>query len=975
MYLLYTIFFPFTVQMISSQPNNAHKIMRVFQIDLNPVSQRQTSPFALFNGMPQRRNVILQFEGGSVSVDRNVPHSDNSKFSRSSRTITIQGPQGIRRHVSVKTNDPIQGPQTIHRQVFLQPNTPSGGIILDILPDASVNIRRPSSNINTATTKTRMRPNPQSLHKKVPQIKNTKGLRNISGNRRNIDKPRKKSPKRHNKNRNGKSKNNTQVRSGHMKVENKSNNRQSKDTFQNDPQHHFLRQNVRNIESSHPQQSGMFAIHPDTGNTRASDSVYNPSDMFFMGPQVDSFNPFEPGMLQFADGDMEHGPFMLHSNPHFMHPQTDSRMHQNSASLPDHLRNNPPPNGPQTNVDRQQRIQENNHNFMDMLIRHKLMDAMEEMRHVSRFSKPLLGNPRDAVFVSAPDKTANIFPPDKNSRKEMQSKSGNTGHIANGNGIASQAGINTEKGKSNSKDKKVISFHPSSSSLSDTTMVQPEQKDSMIIPFIQIKSKPLQKQSKKHDSRGVPNDIVPRKNEKSAQTSKLKDSSTGNVNNERVTDKSLLSMLSGEMAHPQFTRGTPPPQFTEELINQHIMEGMFNQHFMGDAFNPFFGETTSNEPLLTGQTGQNHQFSEVPVGNMNTQPVDGFGMPVFNDGFQNPGMDWNIAPNREQAQNLSPHTSSSSGKQFNTIGSQQDNNNPGNVRNGLPIIEPQQLAPSRLGFTDPVGGVNQAPLLTPSEIVENANVNFQQNQKQNSPFGQDGSNIMQLSSMPTGPESGLFMDNPNISPNHLEIVSGNVVDIPLNQDTLINQNNQNMFNGPLEPMILPNDKNILNKQFDTINQQLPVKSKSKGKSNNSQSPTKSEVIDQHNIITIQSDRIETNGQSTSTLTSKQSAKDSNISNNINEKNKETMLQPVISETSKSVQETGKLEQKSKDTKQNKKKKDKKKRKKSSSKRRRKSKKKSKSKRKKSKKSNKKSSKKRESKQSNSTNENKTNPVN
>jgi hypothetical protein len=59
---------------------------------------------------------------------------------------------------------------------------------------------------------------------------------------------------------------------------------------------------------------------------------------------------------------------------------------------------------------------------------------------------------------------------------------------------------------------------------------------------------------------------------------------------------------SGEMAHPQFTRGTPPPQFTEELINQHIMEGMFNQHFMGDAFNPYFGDTMSNQPLLTGQT-------------------------------------------------------------------------------------------------------------------------------------------------------------------------------------------------------------------------------------------------------------------------------------------------------------------------------------------------------------------------------------
>jgi hypothetical protein len=132
-------------------------------------------------------------------------------------------------------------------------------------------------------------------------------------------------------------------------------------------------------------------------------------------------------------------------------------------------------------------------------------------------------------------------------------------------------------------------------------------------------------------SRGVPNDIVPRKNDKSAKTSKLKDSSTGNVNNERITDKSRLSILSGEMAHPQFTRGTPPPQFTEELINQHIMEGMFNQHFMGDAFNPYFGDTMSNQPLLTGQTGQNHQFFEAPVENMNTQPVDGFGMPAFTD--------------------------------------------------------------------------------------------------------------------------------------------------------------------------------------------------------------------------------------------------------------------------------------------------------------------------------------------------------
>jgi hypothetical protein len=229
--------------------------------------------------------------------------------------------------------------------------------------------------------------------------------------------------------------------------------------------------------------------------------------------------------------------------------------------------------------------------------------------------------------------------------------------------------------------------------------------------------------------------------------------------------------------------------------------------------------------------------------------------------------------------------------------------------------------------------------------------------------------------MPTGPESGLFMDNPNVSPNQLEIVSGNVVDIPLNQDILINQNNQNRFSGPEEPMILPNDKKIPNKQFDAINQQLLAESKSKGESNNGQSPTKSEVIDKHNVITIQSDKIETNGQSTSTLTSKQSGIDSNISYNVNGKNKEAMVQPVLSETSKSVHETGKLERKSKDIKQNTKKKDKKKKKKSSSKRRRKSKKKSKSKRKKSKKSSKKSSKKQKSKQNKSTNENKTNPVN
>lgn len=957
--------------------------MRVFQIDLNPVSQRQTSPFGLFNGMPQRRNVILQFEGGSVSVDRNVPHSANSKFSRPSRTITIQGPQGIRSHVSVKTNDPIQGQQIIHRQVSLQPNNPSGGIILDILPDATVNIRRPSSSINTGTNKKRIRPNPQSLHKKVPQIKKSKELRNVSGNQRNTDKSIKKSPKIRSENRNGKSKNNAQVWSGRMKVKNKRNNRQSKDTFQNYPKHHFLRQNVRKIESSHPQQTGMFNIHPDTGHTRTGDSVYNPSDMFFMGPQVDAFNPFAPDMLQFADGDMEPGQFMLHSNPHFMHPQTDSGMYQNSATLPDHLRNNAQPHGPQTNVNRQQPTQHNDPNFMDMLIQQKLMDAMEEMRHVSRFSKPLLGNPRDAVFVGVPDKTVNTYPADRNSRKETQSKYGNTGHIANGNGIASQAGKNTEKGKSNSKNKRVISFHPSPSSLSDTTMAKPEQKDSMIIPFIHMKSKPLQMQSKTHDSRGVPNDIVPRNNDKTAKTSKLKDSSTGNVNNERITDKPLLSILNGKMAHPQFTRGTPPPQYTEELINQHIMEGMFNQHFMGDAFNPYFDDTTSNQPLLTGQTGQNHQFYEAPVGNMNTQPVNGFGMPAFTDVFQNPQMDWNVAPNREHPTNPSEHTSSSSGKNFITVGSHQDNNNPGNVRNGLPISQPKQWTPSTQDFTGPVGGVNPAQLLTPSEIVENANVNFQQNQRQrqNGQFEQGGSNIMQISSMPTGPESGLFMDNPNVSPNQLEIVSGNVVDIPLNQDTVINQNNQNMFNGPEDPMISLSDKDIPNKQFDAINQQLPAKSKSKGESNNRLSPTKSEVIDKHNIVTIQSDKIETNGQSTSTLTSKQSGIDSNISNNVNGKNKEAMVQPVLSETSKSVHETGKLEQKSKDIKQNTKKKDKKKskkkskKKKSSSKRKRKSKKKSRSKQKKSKKSSKKPSKKQKSKQSKSTNENKTNPVN
>jgi hypothetical protein len=131
----------------------------------------------------------------------------------------------------------------------------------------SLNIRRPSSNINTDTNKKRIRPNPQFVHKKVPQIKKSKGLKNVSGNRRNTDKSIKKSPKR----RNGKSKHITQVRSGRMKVKNKRNNRQNKDTFQNDPRHHFLRQNVRKIESSHPQWNGMFEVHPDTGHTRESD--------------------------------------------------------------------------------------------------------------------------------------------------------------------------------------------------------------------------------------------------------------------------------------------------------------------------------------------------------------------------------------------------------------------------------------------------------------------------------------------------------------------------------------------------------------------------------------------------------------------------------------------------------------------------------------------------------------------------------
>jgi hypothetical protein len=43
-----------------------------------------------------------------------------------------------------------------------------------------------------------------------------------------------------------------------------------------------------------------------------------------------------------------------------------------------------------------------------------------------------------------------------------------------------------------------------------------------------------------------------------------------------------------------------------------------------------------------------------------------------------------------------------------------------------------------------------------------------QRQRQNGQFEQGGSNIMQISSMPTGPESGMFMDNPNVSPNQVE---------------------------------------------------------------------------------------------------------------------------------------------------------------------------------------------------------------
>ncbi|XP_052104843.1 uncharacterized protein LOC127737928 [Mytilus californianus] len=562
---------------------SAQRQFRVFRIEANPHLQRHEP----FNLMPSGQENVLHFDGGSFRVEGAVPREISQGQSDSGRSF-----QSNRAHES-------QG-LGFNRQVSL-PLDPFGQFMADVLPDHMRRKVRLEKIANTDNSPSGVLPD---------------HLRSTS--------------------------NNENKQSSHKKE----NHRQPQAISD---QHNVYNQNEPSKKAHDHKEPmneniGMFDMLMDPQQSRINDGIHSPFDTFHPTPSPVAFNPdgYFPGLFPFS-GDGEFEPFLMQSHPRSIdlrmeNPQQNSQQSHtplgnnptgNGEKLPSHKSNRIPDvpeqgimttkNQKKSSIDSQlinQQDQSKHTAFiMDaMLQNRRFMDAMNEIRHISRFSKPLLRQSNQKQFVT---KTSS-----NNNSKQQESKVIDSKTIFPQTQTEKQSKeIGNKKSNNTKPKKKVVQLSKSPKHLIESIRKQVINVGDPRAPKvveIQIESdRPELTKNLLMNLLTDPNvQVINGPSQNIVKSS----------GNKQSSKTSLLSLLSGQQQpHQQFSAGIPSsyytkeiitPQFTKTIAKPRFRAGIPISHFPDKQFiktvkkhSRLFEENHNVKTMIPNSLKQKDQFS------------------------------------------------------------------------------------------------------------------------------------------------------------------------------------------------------------------------------------------------------------------------------------------------------------------------------------------------------------------------------
>ena len=497
-----------SVEIISAQREQ----FRVFRIESNPQLQRP-EPFYF---RPSGQENTLHFNGGSFRVEGAVPREINQGQSdpgRSFQSNRAHEFQGFDRQVSIPIDpwgqivaDHMR--QNVRLEKIAQPdNSPSA-----VLPDHL----RSTSN----------KENKQSSHIK----ENHRQSKAISG------------------------------------------------------QHNVDNQNMPSKNAHNPKEPmnaniGIFDVLIDPQQSRLNGGTQSPYDTFQPTPTPGAFNPegYVPVLFPFS-GDREFDPrdFLMQSDPLFIdvgmgNPQQNKQQSQTQSGNKQGIVANK--NQKTQSIDSQLNNQQDQSKSTALLVNAMLqntrfMDAMEEIQHISRLSKPILRQSNQNQFATET--------PSYNNARLQESQVKDSKSLFPQTQTEKQPKEIRNKKLNNAKpEKKVIHLNKSpkhvAESIRNQVMNFGDPRAPKVVE-IQIESeRPELTKSLLMNLLSDPN--VQFSNGQSQNNIE----SNGNKNSATT---SLLSLLSGQQQpHLQFSAGIPSSYYTQEIISPQVTKPIFKPRF------------------------------------------------------------------------------------------------------------------------------------------------------------------------------------------------------------------------------------------------------------------------------------------------------------------------------------------------------------------------------------------------------------
>ncbi|XP_071164922.1 ankyrin repeat domain-containing protein 12-like [Mytilus edulis] len=496
------------VEKISAQREQ----FRVFRIESNPQLQRP-EPFYF---RPSGQKNTLHFNGGSFRVEGAVPReisqgqSDPGRSFQSNRANELQG---------------------FDRQVSI-PIDPWGQIVADVLPD-------------------HMRQNVRL--EKIAQPDNSPSA----------------------------------VLPDHLRSTSNKENKQSsqiKENHRQTGQHNVDNQNMPSKNAHNPKEPmnaniGIFDVLIDPQQSRLNGVTQSPYDTFQPTPTPAAFNPegYVPVLFPFS-GDREFDPrdFLMQSDPLFIdvgmgNPQQNNQQSQTQSGNKQGIVANK--NQKTQYIDSQLNNQQDQSKSTALLVNAMLqntrfMDAMEEIQHISRLSKPILRQSNQNQFVTET--------PLYNNARLQESQVKDSKSLFPQTQTEKQPKEIRNKKLNNAKpEKKVIQLNKSpkhvAESIRNQVMNFGDPRAPKVVE-IQIESeRPELTKSLLMNLLSDPN--VQFSNGQSQNNIE----SNGNKNSATT---SLLSLLSGQQQpHLQFSAGIPSSYYTQEIITQQVTKPIFKPRF------------------------------------------------------------------------------------------------------------------------------------------------------------------------------------------------------------------------------------------------------------------------------------------------------------------------------------------------------------------------------------------------------------